>query len=86
VQILLAGTVIYNAILRIPRLEYPDAVAPPAAIEDDSKTGLLASEAGSLNGSESHGLKGDSESGVEISIAQLMNTPNMRKAVDFKKR
>lgn len=88
--VLILGTLIYNAMLRVPRLTYP---APPgqaaAAVVDaeDAKTALLVADAsGSLNGDGSYGKHDHAPAVAEITVGDLTATPSMRKALFVKKR
>lgn len=83
--VLLAGTIIYNAVVRVPYFAYPeeskapDAVAAAIVADDESaQAGLLANaaEAGAINGGRG------SDAGLQIAEY----TPQLRKAIDFKKR
>lgn len=90
-QVLIAGTVIYNALIKLPYLAYPEAEAAPAKVvegSEEASVGLLSAE-GSLNAAGGEAGAGDAHeeaTALNLATSTVEYTPVMRKVVDIKKR
>jgi hypothetical protein len=87
--VLIAGTLIYNAMVKLPKLQYP--AAPGAAVAavdaEDAKASLLAASGeSSINGGEDFGKHSHNPQPYEITVGDLTATPSMRKALFVKGR
>jgi len=92
-QVLIAGTVIYNGILRLPWSVYEDGApkaAPDAAIEDSESPSaallLAVDSTGAINGPGPAAGRQPQGLDVGINFSALTETPEMRKQIAIKTR